>query len=207
MNIILYGAGGMIGSRILQEALRRGHGVKAVMRDPSKFSAPAGVTVAEGDVLDAKDVACIVKGADAVASAVGGSIEVIAGAPASLLEGMMRAAARRVVLVGGAGSLEVAPGVQLVDTPNFPPAYKAVAIAHRDALNVLRTNKAIAWTCVCPSAEIAPGKRTGKFRIGRDQLLVDEDGKSHISAEDYAIAFMDEVEQATHVRQRFTVGY
>jgi len=204
---VLYGAGGMIGSRILAEALRRGHCVKIVARNPAKFQAAENVEIVEGDVIDGKGMALIIKGADAVLSAVGGEPQTIRDSIPALLDGSIRAGSRRLVIVGGSGSLEVRPGVQMVDTPTFPAAYKKAALAHRDALNELRKNTTIAWTYLSPPAEIAPGKRTGKFRLGKDQLLLDATGKSAISAEDYAVAFMDETEQAKHIRQRFTVAY
>jgi putative NADH-flavin reductase len=208
MKLALFGASGMIGSRLLREAVRRGHAVTAVVRDPRKFPAPAGrVIVIRGDVLDAASVAAAVAGHDAVLSAVGPTPEVIAGAPRALIEGLTRAGLKRLIVVGGAGSLEVAPGVQLVDTPEFPADYKAVALAHRDALNLFRQNTTLDWTFVSPPAFIEPGERTGQFRLGGDRLIADAKGRSHISAEDYAIAFIDEVEKPRHIRLRFTVGY
>jgi putative NADH-flavin reductase len=198
----------MIGSRLLREAVRRGHAVTAVVRDPRKFAAPAGrVIVIKGDVGDAASVAAAVTGHDAVLSAVGPAPEIIAGAPRALIEGLTRAGVKRVIVVGGAGSLEMSPGVQLVDRPDFPAEYRAVALAHRDALNVFRQNTTLDWTYVSPPADIQPGERTGKFRLGGDALIADAKGRSRISAEDFAMAFIDEVETPRHLRQRFTVGY
>ena len=208
MKLALFGASGMIGSRILREAVRRGHAVTAVVREPRRFPAPTGrVIVIKGDVVDPGNVAAAVTGHDAVLSAVGPGPEVLAAAPRSLIEGLTRAGVKRLVVVGGAGSLEIAPGRQLVDEPDFPGAYKAAALAHRDALNLYRQNTSLDWTFLCPPAEIEPGERTGHFRTGADQLLVDPAGKSHISAEDYAVAFLDEVEKPAHIRKRFTVAY
>ncbi len=208
MKLALFGASGMIGSRLLREAVRRGHAVTAVVRDPRRFPAPMGrVIVIKGDVRNPADVAAAVAGHDAVLCAVGPTAEVIAAAPRALIEGLTRAGVRRLLVVGGAGSLEVAPGRQRVDQPDFPAEYKAAALAHRDALNLYRQNSSLDWTVVSPPAEIAPGERTGKFRVGGDQLLRDSRGASRISAEDYAIAFIDEVEQPKHIRQRFTVAY
>ena len=110
-------------------------------------------------------------------------------------------------MVGGAGSLEVAPGLQVIDTPDFPQAYRASAEGARQALNLLRAESRLNWTMLSPSAMIAPGQRTNQFRLGKDQLLIATDGKSHISVEDYAVAMINELEQATYPRQRFTVGY
>lgn len=208
MKIVLFGASGMIGSRLLAEAQRRGHAVTVVARHPEKLGALTGrVLVVRGDVLDAASVAAAVKGYDAVLSAVGPSTEVILGAARSLLEGLSRAGTKRLVVVGGAGSLEVAPGVLLLQTPKFPVEYEEIALAHRDALGLLRQNTSLDWTFVSPAAFIAPGERTGVFRLGGDQLLVDAAGESRISAEDFAVAFLDEVEKPRHVRRRFTVAY
>ena len=208
MKIVLYGAGGMIGRRLLNEALGRGHAVTLVARDRKKITPPEGrVLVVEGDVLDATSVAAAVKNHDAVLSAVGPTPEIIAGAARSLIEGLTRAGVKRLVVVGGAGTLEVAPGVLFLQTPRFPAEYELVAQAHGTALNIFRQNTTLDWTFVCPAAIIQPGERTGKFRLGGEQLLVDPQGESRISAEDFAVAFLDEVEKPARVRQRFTVAY
>jgi hypothetical protein len=124
-----------------------------------------------------------------------------------LLNGMKQAHVKRLIIVGGAGSLEVSPGVQLVDTPNFPPDYRDAALAHREALRIYQKEKDIEWTYLSPAAEIAPGERTGNFRTGTNQLITDAQGKSFISMEDYAVAILDELENPKHIRERFTVGY
>jgi putative NADH-flavin reductase len=208
MKIVLYGASGMIGRLLLSEALGRGHPVTLVVRDRQRITTPKGrVLVVEGDVLDATSVAAAVKGHDAVLSAVGPTPEIIAGAARSLIEGLTRAGVKRLVVVGGAGTLEVAPGVLLLQTPQFPAEYELVAQAHGTALNTFRKNTTLDWTFVSPAAFIQPGERTGKFRLGGDQLLVDAKGDSRISAEDFAMAFLDEIEKPAHIRQRFTVAY
>ena len=208
MKLVLFGASGMIGSRLLAEALRRGHSVTVVVRDPKKFSAPPGaVSVVSGDVTDAASVAVAAKGHDAVLSAVGGTVEVVKAAPRPLLDGLTKAGVKRLLIVGGAGSLEVAPGVQLLATPEFPAAWKGYALAHDEALQTFRKNASIDWSYLSPAAFISPGERTGKFRLGGDQLLTDAKGESRISAEDYAIAFLDEVEKPKHIRRRFTLAY
>jgi len=208
MKLVLYGASGMIGSRLLREAVRRGHAVTAVVREPRKFATPTGrVIVIKGDVLEPASVAAAVAGHDAVLSAVGPTPEVVTGAPRALIEGLSRAGVRRLVVVGGAGSLEGDAGVQLVERPDFPAEYKAVALAHRDALNVFRQNTSLDWTYISPPAAIAPGERTGEFRLGDDKLIRTKTGESRISAEDFAIAFIDEVEKPAYLRRRFTVGY
>ena len=124
-----------------------------------------------------------------------------------MIGAVKKAGVKRLLVVGGAGSLEVSPGVQLVDTPDFPEAYKPEALAGRDFLNVLRGERELDWTFLSPSALFVPGERTGKFRLGTDRLLVDAKGESKISMEDYAIALVDELETPRHSRQRFTVGY
>jgi len=213
MKIAIYGATGMIGSRVLAEALRRGHDVTAVVRDPKRVevSSPK-LTVTTGDILDAKSVSASVAGVDAVISAWGPGHSGDAGdfdkSTRALVEGLTAAGVKRLVMVGGAGSLEVAPGVQLVDTPEFPDAYKAPALAHRDVLKALPVLAgSLDWTYVSPSAVIQPGERTGQFRLGTDTLLTDADGQSRISAEDFAIALIDEVEKSQYIKRRFTVGY
>jgi putative NADH-flavin reductase len=158
-------------------------------------------------VLDATSVAAAVKGHDAVLSAVGPTPEIIAGAARSLIEGLTRAGVKRLVVVGGAGTLEVAPGVLLLQTPQSPAEYELVAQAHGTALNTFRQNTTLDWTFVSPAAFIQPGERTGRFQLGGDQLLVDAKGDSRISAEDFAVAFLDEIEKPAHLRQRFTVAY
>jgi hypothetical protein len=211
MNVVLIGATGMIGSRILKELLSRGHHVKALMRNPAKRAPQPNLDVVEGNIFRAADVAQVAAGADAVISAYGpGTDRDGAGRLLDAMEGLMtglaRAGVRRVIVVGGAGSLFVAPGLQLVDAPNFPAAWKAIALAHREALELLRKSD-LDWTYLSPAAEIAPGERTGKFRLGEDDLLTDASGHSRISAEDFAIALVDELEQGKHIRKRFTVAY
>jgi len=215
MRIALFGAGGMIGRRILEEALRRGHEVTAVVRDPTRFSGAADrVAVVQGDVVDAASVAAAVRGHDAVISAVGPAHtpdarpQMLGDAARALIAGVPRASVRRLLVVGGAGSLEVRPGAQLVDTPEFPAAWRPVALAHRDALAVYRAAPpGLDWTYFSPAAVIEPGKRTGTYRTGRDQLLTDRLRKSRISAEDFAVALLDELERPAHVCQRITVAY
>ncbi|MGF6596856.1 putative NADH-flavin reductase [Paraburkholderia sp. GAS448] len=211
LKIALLGATGMIGSRIAAEAARRGHQVTALSRNPERVSADIpNLTAARADVLDAASVADAVRGHDVVASAYAppqGEVGAVVAASKALVEGVRRAGLKRLVVVGGAGSLEVAPGKQLVDTEGFPDAYKPVALAHRDALAYYRTVTDLDWTFFAPAALIAPGERTGTFRTGANALITDAGGNSRISAEDYAIAFVDELEQGRFVRQIATVAY
>ncbi|GIM46601.1 hypothetical protein DNHGIG_21500 [Collibacillus ludicampi] len=210
MKIALIGATGTIGQRILQEALERGHQVTAIVRDPARLAIKhPNLQSVIGDIFNEESIAAAAAGHEAVISAYGpahGQEQTLIDAVKSLVSGVQRAGVRRVLAVGGAGSLEVAPGVQLVDTPEFPSAWKSIALAHRDALEVYRTCD-LDWTCLCPAALIEPGEKTGKYRIGTDQLVVNENGESRISAEDYAVAMIDELENPRFVRKRFTVGY
>ena len=213
MKIVLYGASGMIGQRILREAVRRGHSVAAVTRDPASI-ADRGPQVhpVQGNILDAASVAATVAGHDAVVSAFAPrgdqGLDSLSTAVRSLLCGQVAARVPRLVFVGGAGSLEVAPGVELVTVPQFPEAWRGIALAHGEALRVLRTEGGdLDWAYFSPPALIEPGERTGVFRLGSDQLVSDAAGTSRISAEDYAVALVDELEKPAHHRQRFTIGY
>jgi putative NADH-flavin reductase len=209
MNVVLYGASGMVGSRVLKELVSRGHQVTAVVRNPSKVPASPGVKVVQGDALDAKDVAAKVAGADAVISSYAPPADkagTLLEAVHALIAGTKEAGVKRLLVVGGAGSLLVAPGVDVIDSGHLPAEYMEIAIAHRDALKTLKSAE-LDWTYFSPAAFIQPGERTGKFRLGGDSLIADEKGTSSISAEDYAIALVDELERPAHVRQRFTIGY
>ncbi len=208
MNVVLFGATGMIGSRILQELLSRGHKVTAVVRNPEKVPANPAVKAVSGDLRNTSQSAGLIQGADAVISAYspGNEPARIVDATRSLIAAAQQAGVKRVIMVGGAGSLLVAPNLRLVDTPDFPAEWKPIATAHADAFEVLQ-NSRLDWTYFSPAALIQPGKRTGKFRLGTDNLITDAQGNSSISAEDYAIALVDELETPKHIRQRFTVGY
>jgi putative NADH-flavin reductase len=184
--------------------------VTAIVRDATKMSrSKPNLEFKTGDVLKPESVVVATKGNDVVISAYGpgaGDANQIATAAKSLIEGVAANQPMKLVIVGGAGSLEAAPGVQLVDTPDFPAAYKKPALAHRDALEIIR-RAPFDWTYVSPSAEINEGTRTGQYRIGTNQLLLDASGQSHISMEDFAAAVLDEVEKPQFSRSRFTVGY
>jgi hypothetical protein len=208
MKVVLFGASGMIGSRVLQELVSRGHQVTAVVRNPEKVTT-AGVKVVKGDVTDAASIAATATGAEAAISAYAPpSTDVAALLPATraLLDGLEAARVRRVIVVGGAGSLEIAPGLLLVDSGHLPDEWKGIALAHRDVLPVLEASS-LDWSCFSPAAFIQPGERTGKFRVGGKRLITDDKGESRISVEDYAVALVDELENPQHVRQQFTAGY
>ena len=203
MKIALIGATGFIGSRLLAELTSRGHQVTAIVRNPGKVPQGAGITALKGDVYDKDGLAALLAGHDAVISAV----HFTASDPAVLLAAVKQSGVKRYLVVGGAGSLEVAPGVRLFDTKEFPAIYLDEAKKGGAYLDLLKGESGLDWTFLSPSALIEPGERTGKFRLGKDQLLVDGNGQSRISAEDYAIALVDELEKPAHSRQRFTVGY
>jgi putative NADH-flavin reductase len=202
MKVALIGASGQAGSRLLAELSRRGHQVTALARNPEKIARLPGVTAKSADANDKIALAAHLAGHDAVIS----SVHFSASDPEILIGAVRAAGVKRYFVVGGAGSLEVAPGVKLIDTPEFPAAYKKEASAGGAFLERLRSTPDLEWTFLSPSAMFVAGERTGKFRLGDDQLLVGEKG-STISFEDYAIAAVDELEAPKHVRKRFTVGY
>jgi uncharacterized protein len=202
MKVAVIGASGRGGSRIVDELARRGHQVTAIARNAEKIKAQANVTAVAGDLFDT-GFARLLAGHDAVVSAV----HFLASDPRKLVEAVRTSSVKRYLVMGGAGSLEVAPGVRLVDTPAFPAMYKDEAAKGGAFLDMLRGERELDWTFLSPPALIDAGARTGKFRLGKDQLLVDADGKSHISFEDFAVALVDEIERPQHSRQRFTVGY
>ncbi|MFK0205537.1 NAD(P)-dependent oxidoreductase [Agrobacterium sp. NPDC090283] len=201
-KIALIGASGNAGSRILKELSDRGHQVTAIARNPEKIANLPDVVVKKGDVFDQAGLSELLKGHDAVIS----SVHFTASDPVTLIEAVRASGVQRYLVVGGAGSLEIAPGQRVVDLPDFPAAYKAEATKGAEFLDRLKQEKQLDWTFLSPSAEFVPGERTGKFRIGKDSLLSNDEG-SRISFEDYAIALVDEIEKPQHSRQRFTVGY
>ncbi|MFM9590333.1 NAD(P)-dependent oxidoreductase [Streptomyces scabiei] len=216
MKILLIGATGMIGSRIAAEALGRGHAVTAATRSGGADALPEhpGLTVRTLDASAPDHVARAAAGHDVVISAVSpprdGSDPAtpLLATYRSLTDGLRTAAVRRLVVVGGAGSLRTASGRDRVDTPDFPAMYKAESLAQREVLRLLRAEATdLDWTYVSPADEIAPGERTGTFRLGGDDLLTAEDGSSFISAEDYAVALVDEAEKSTAIRRRITLAY
>jgi putative NADH-flavin reductase len=203
MKIAVIGASGNAGSRISAELARRGHNVTAIARHPEKIARQANVTPTGGDIMDQAGLVRLVTGHDAAIS----SVHFLASDPVKLIGAAKESKVGRYLVVGGAGSLEVAPGVRLVTTPGFPVAYKAEAEKGAAFLDLLRAERELNWTFLSPSALFVAGERTGKFRLGTDQLLTAADGKSSISFEDFAVALADEIERPAHIRQRFTVGY
>ena len=214
MNIALIGATGFVGSAVLTELLSRGHRVTALARTPSKITPQASLTVVQADALDAAQVAQAVAGADAVVSAYNpgwsepGIYDLHLRASDAIVEGVKTAGVPRLLAVGGAGSLFVAPGLQLVDTPQFPADYKQGALAAREALNRLQRETALDWSFVSPPIALAPGARTGQYRVGADELLPGEgEQPAGISVADLAVAIVDEIEKPRHLKKRFTVAH
>jgi putative NADH-flavin reductase len=201
MKIALIGATGNVGQRATAEAVSRGHEVVAIARDVSAVPEHAGVTAVQADLADKAAIGEAIHGADAVVLSVKFQ-ELDVEALLDALRG-----AKRLLIVGGAASLYVAPGLQLIDTEGFPDFIKVEAEPARQALARIRCEQDLDWTFLSPSVFFGPGERTGSFRLGKDDLLSDAEGKSHISYEDYAIALLDEIEQPKHSQARFTVGY
>jgi uncharacterized protein len=217
MKLALIGASGFVGTALLNETLQRGHQVTAIVRHPEKITVQhPNLTVKKGNVLNEAEVTALVAGHDAVISAYNPGWqnpniyeESLQGAQA-IQAGVKRSGVKRLLVVGGAGSLEVAPGVQLVDTPQFPAEWKPGALAARDYLDIIKKETALDWTFLSPAIVMHPGVehiRTGKYRTGTDQPVFNDKGESTISVEDLAVALIDEVEHKRFIKQRFTVGW
>lgn len=214
-NVVLIGASGFVGSAILNELLNRGHKVTAVVRDPGKVkvSSPA-LSVVKADVSDTAAITDICKGKDAVISAYNPGWgnpdiynETLKNYPL-ILDAVKKSGVKRLLCVGGAGTLFCAPGVRIVDSGAIPPEIMGgVKSLGEFYLNTLVNEKDIDWVFFSPAGTLEPGKRTGVFRLGKDDLIVDKEGKSRISVEDYAVAMVDELEQPKHHMERFTIGY
>ena len=203
MNIELVGATGNVGTRLISELTRRGHHVTAIARHPETLQGQASVSPVSGDVQNENALAAVLAEHDVVIH----SVKFFSTNASKMIAATKAAKVPRLLVVGGAGSLEVSPGLTLVNTPDFPAEYKPETLAGVEFLTVLRGEKELDWTFLSPSYFFAPGDRTGKFRLGKDELLVAADGQSRISTEDFAIALVDELEQPKHSRQRLTVGY
>jgi len=217
MKIALIGATGFVGAHVLQELVSRGHQVTAIARNTDKIDASSElVTAKAADVANSAEVAAAVAGHDAVISTFNAGWtnpniydDFIAGAKA-IQAGVKQAGVKRFLTVGGAGSLEIQPGVQLVDTPNFPEAYKPGAKAARDYLNILKTETELDWTFLSPAIEMSPahpGERTGKYRTAFDTPVFDEHHHSRLSVYDTAVVIVDEIEQGNFIKKRFTAAY
>ncbi len=203
MKIALVGATGNVGRRILAEALSRGHQVTGIARNIDRLERRNGITPMQVDLADERKLAEAVRGHDAIVVSVRYQNNDVRHA----LAAAKAAGVKRILFVGGAASLEAAPGVRLLDTPGFPDAIKVEAAPAAQALDRIREEKSLEWTFLSPSIMLVPGERTGKFRLGGDQVLKDAKGESRISMEDLAVALLDELERPQHIRKRFTVGY
>lgn len=217
MKIALIGASGFVGTAILDEALNRNHEVVAIVRNPENISTQnKNLTLKKGDILDESTVANLVKDCDVVVSAYNPGWsnpdiynEFLRGSN-SIQNGVKEAQVERYIVIGGAGSLEIAPGLQAVDTPEFPQAIKPGATAARDYFNILKEEKDLNWTFFSPAFEMhqgTSGVRKGKYRLGLDNPVFDENGRSVLSVEDLAMVIVDEIEKPKYSRQRFTAAY
>ena len=216
MKIALIGGTGFVGTPLRAELLGRGHDVTVLVRQPAKVPAAPRRAAVETDAAEPAKVAQAVAGHDAVVSAFNPGWDApdlyerfLAGSRA-IVAGVKQSGVKRLLVVGGAGSLHVAPGVQLVDTPEFashvPPNVLPGAKAARDALTELRSEHALEWTFLSPPAMLAPGERSGRYRVGGEDLLMAGDRPAGISVADLAVAIADEIEKPKHVRRRFTVA-
>lgn len=213
MKIALIGATGFVGAPLLEELLQRGHQVTVLARNPGKLASRKGLTVVSANAQDAAQVRQAVAGHDAVLSAYNPGWTVpdihdqfLKGTRA-IYAGVRESGVRRLLVVGGAGSLFVAPGLQLVDTPQFPAEYKQGALAAREALNLIRQEQALDWTFLSPPILLTPGERTGHYRLGSEAPLMNGEAPGTISVKDLAVAIVDEIEQPRHLKQRYTVAY
>jgi putative NADH-flavin reductase len=207
MNVVLYGATGNSGRSILQELVSRGHRVTAVARDASKL--PATVIAVQDDLSSVDKIASIIAGADVVVSAYApppGDTDALLGVTEREIQAVKKAGNARLIVVGGAGLLEVAPGVTVITSGHLPEQYLPIAKSHQKALEILKKSD-VNWTYFSPAAFFVPGERTGKFRLGTTGLIADAKGDSRISFDDYAIALVDEIEKPAHERGQMSIGY
>ena len=216
MKIALIGATGFVGNGILNELLQRGHQVTAIARHAGKVTESENLKSVSANVLDEEELLSALKGNDAVVSAYNAGWtnpnlynEFIAGSKA-VQEAVKKSGIKRLIVVGGAGSLFIAPGQQIVDTDSFPKEWKPGALAARDYLNFLKEDNELDWTFVSPAIEMHPGTsgtRLGTYRTGLENPVFDKDMRSVISVEDLSMAIADELETPQHIRKRFTVAY
>jgi putative NADH-flavin reductase len=207
MNVVLYGATGNSGQRILQELTSRGHQVTAVARDTSKI--PSTAKAVKDDLSNVEAIASIIAGADVVVSAYAppqDDTDALLGVTERQIAAVKKAGHARLIVVGGAGLLEVAPGTSLIASGYLPEAYLPIAKSHEKALGILKASD-INWTYFSPAGFFEPGERTGKFRLGTTNLIANEKGNSRISFEDYAVALVDEIEKPAHERGQLSIGY
>jgi putative NADH-flavin reductase len=213
MKIAIIGASGKIGSRIAAEAISRGHSITGIARNPEAGVKNDKIKWVKADAIDTESLTSAIKGHDVLISAFGidwsrlETYPLFVDVSKSEVAAAKKAGVKRLIVIGGAGSLEVAPGVQLVDTPQFPEEWRAGANEQRNSLAVFRKENDLDWTFFSPAIIIEPGPRTGKYRLGKDNPVFDDKGNSTISYDDYANALIDEMETPQFIRQRFTIGY
>jgi len=212
MKIALIGGTGFVGTAVLEEALSRGHDVVALARDPVKYQAREHLSVVRADVQDAAQVAAAVAGTDAVVSAfnpgwtVANIGALFTAGQRAIMQGTKQSGVKRILVVGGAGSLYVAPGKQLIDTPEFPKEIYEGAHAARQALDEMRGEQELEWTFLSPPVFLAAGERSGRYRTGGEHPLMEGEKPAGISVKDMAVAILDEIEAPKHLRARFTVA-
>jgi len=209
MNVVVYGATGNSGSEIVKELLRRGHKVTGVARHVEKLKDQPGVTAKTDDLSNVDAISNIIKGADVVVSAYqppSDNTDALVDVTKRQVGALKKAGVPRLLVVGGAGQLEVAPGVTLIKSGYLPAEYMPIAISHENAAQALKGSD-INWTYIAPAGYFVPGERTGKYRTGTNNLVSDEKGESRITYADYAIALVDEIEKPKHERALFSVGY
>jgi len=207
VKIAIIGATGLVGTRIVSESLDRGHEVTAIVRNPDRLPTQPKLRAARGDATRPAELASLVAGHDVVISAFNPGTDERGTGAGSIIDAVKRSGVKRLLVVGGAGTLEIAPGKRLVDQPDFPAEWKHGALHTAAFLGRLLGETELDWAFVSPAAILAPGERTGNYRVGGDQLLTDSDGGSRISLEDYAVAMLDEIERPKHRRKRFSVAY
>jgi uncharacterized protein len=210
MKVVVYGATGNSGSEIVKELVRRGHTVTGVARNVDKLKGQSGVTVKVDDLSNVDKIADVIKGADVVVSAYqppADNTDALIDVTKRQIDAVKKAGVPRLVVVGGAGQLEVAPGVTLIKSGYLPEQYIPIAVSHEKAAQALKASSGINWTYIAPGAFFVPGERTGKYRTGTNNLVSDEKGESRITYADYAIALVDEIEKPKHERALFSVGY
>ena len=207
MKIALIGATGFVGAKLLTEALDRGHDVTAIVTDPSVLPPAANMRGVQADATNADALAQAVAGHDVVISAFNPGRDPDGTGTQAIIDGTKRPGVERLLVVGGAGTLEIASGERVIDQPNFPAEWKAGALRTAAFLDQLRAETALDWVFVSPAAHLEPGERTGRYRVGGDQLMTDEAGESRISLQDYAVAMLDEAERPAHHRARMSVAY
>ncbi len=209
MNVVVYGATGNSGSEIVKELVRRGHKVTGVARHVEKLKDQPGVTAKTDHLSNVDAIAAVIKGADVVVSAYqppADNTDALVDVTKRQIEAVKKAGGPRLVVVGGAGQLEVAPGVTVIKSGHLPQEYMPIALSHEKAAQVLKGSD-INWTYIAPAAFFIPGERTGKYRTGTNNLVMDGKGESKITFADYAIALVDEMEKPKHERALFSVGY